>query len=203
MDLRKWMKPRFLDWTMGFMDELRPETVSQAYGDVLEIGFGTGLNLGYYGAEVQSVTGLDPMGTDGLRAVEQRITEAPFPVERATLRADGDLPFDAARFDCVLTTWTLCSIADPLVALSEIRRLLKPGGRFLFIEHGRSESASTARWQDRLNPLWRRVSDGCNINRKMDELVETAGFELTALKRFRGRGPAVLAAMYRGVATPG
>jgi len=121
-------------------------------------------------------------------------------VKRTALRADGELPFDAGRFDCVVTTWTLCSIPDPLAALAEMRRVLKPSGQYVFIEHGRSERASTARWQDRLNPLWRRLADGCNMNRRIEEIVEQGGFELLSLKRFRARGPSVLASMLRGEA---
>jgi ubiquinone/menaquinone biosynthesis C-methylase UbiE len=201
MGLRESIKPRIQDWVMSYMNELRPETIAEAQGEVLEVGFGTGLNLCLYGAGVKSVTGLDPMTTEGVAAVEERIAQAKFPVERTTLRADGQLPFDAARFDTVVTTWTLCSIPDPEAALQEMRRVLRPGGRYVFIEHGRSDEAGTARWQDRLNPLWRRIADGCNINRRMDELVERGGFELSSLDRFRGSGPSVLSSMYRGVAT--
>jgi ubiquinone/menaquinone biosynthesis C-methylase UbiE len=100
-----------------------------------------------------------------------------------------------------VTTWTLCSIPEVERALGEMRRVLKPRGRYLFIEHGRSDSDSTARWQDRINPIWKRVCDGCNINRKIDRLVEDGGFELTTLDRFRAKGPGIAAAMYRGVAT--
>ncbi|MBW2271327.1 MAG: class I SAM-dependent methyltransferase [Deltaproteobacteria bacterium] len=200
MGIRERMKPRIQDWAMGFMEEWRPETVSHAQGEVLEVGFGTGLNLRHYGPGVKAVTGLDPLQTEGVAVVEERIADASFPVQRTGLRADGELPFDAGRFDCVITTWTLCSIPDPLAALREMHRVLKPGGQYVFVEHGRSEKASTARWQERLNPIWRRIADGCNIDRKMDELVETGGFELTSMQRFRGRGPSVLASMYRGVA---
>ncbi len=198
--LRTRWKPRLLDWAMRQMDDLRPETLARAQGDVLEIGFGTGLNLRHYTAGVQSVTGLDPMLTDGFASVDERIAQAPFPVKRTALRADGELPFAAGRFDCIVTTWTLCSIPEPLKALAEMRRVLKPDGRYLFVEHGRSERASTARWQDRLNPIWRRIADGCNMNRRMDELVEQGGFELLSLQRFRARGPSVLACMFRGEA---
>lgn len=200
MGLREQLKPRIQDFAMRFMDELRPAIVGAAAGSVLEVGFGTARNLEHYGSDVERLTGLDPMRTQGVGAVEERIGRAPFPVERTVLRADGELPFDAGRFDCVVTTWTLCSIPEPATALAEMRRVLKPGGRYLFIEHGRSSRPSTVRWQDRLNPIWRRVMDGCNINRPIDQLVEAAGFTLASLDRFQHRGPAVLAHMYRGVA---
>ena len=201
MGLRARFKPVFQDWAMGFMDELRPDTVGVAQGEVLEVGFGTARNLELYAPSVRRVVGLDPMSTEGFAAVEERIARAHFPVERTTLRADGALPFDAGRFDCIVTTFTLCSIRDPAVALAEMLRVLKPGGRYAFIEHGRAENASTQRWQDRLNPIWRRLVDGCNINRPIDRLVETAGFSLSSLERFRYKGPALITQMYRGIAT--
>ena len=201
MGLRERLKPRIQDFAMAFMDELRPSAVGAAGGRVLEVGFGTARNLEHYGAGVESLTGVDPMRTEGVRAVEERISRARFPVERTVLRADGELPFDAGSFDCVVTTWTLCSIPDPAAALTEMRRVLRPGGRYVFIEHGRSSRPSTARWQDRLNPIWRRLMDGCNMNRPIDQLVASAGFSLASLDRFQHRGPAVLAHMYRGVAT--
>ena len=201
VSLREWIAPRLLDWMMRSVDDLRPETIAQAAGEVLEVGFGTARNLPHYGEAVRSVTGLDPMATDGLEVVERRIAEVRFPVHRTVLRADGQLPFDAGRFDCVLTTWTLCSIPDPLAALREMRRVLAPGGRYLFIEHGRSDRPSTTRWQDRLNPPWRCVTGGCNMNRPIDALVEQGGFQLASMDRFRAPGPSILASMYRGVAT--
>jgi SAM-dependent methyltransferase len=201
MGWRETVKPRFQDWAMRFMDDLRPDTVALAEGEVLEVGFGTGRNLGLYPAAVKSVTGLDPMVTDGIALVDARIDAAPFPVTRTALRADGALPFDAGRFDSVITTWTLCSIPDAAAALAEMRRVLRPGGRYVFVEHGRAERESTARWQDRVNPLWRRLTDGCNLNRSIDRLVEGSGFALESLERFRGKGPALLAQMYRGIAT--
>jgi len=186
---------------MRQMNPLRAETTELADGDVLEVGFGTALNLQYYGPGVKSLVGLDPMDVADVDAVQARIAQTSFPIERQTLRADGGLPFDSGRFDCVVTTWTLCSIPEVERALDEMRRVLKPGGRYLFIEHGRADSESTARWQDRINPIWNRVCDGCNINRKIDRIVEEGGFELTALDRFRAKGPGIAAAMYRGVAT--
>jgi len=199
--MRIWLRDRMLDLVMRQMNPLRPETVGSASGEVLEVGFGTGLNLAYYGPGVKQVTALDPKIPDGMPAVDARIAEAPFPVERVGLPADGELPFDAGRFDCVVTTWTLCSIPDAASALAEMKRVLKPGGHYLFIEHGRAEKASTARWQDRLNPIWNRIGDGCNINRPISDIVARAGFELAELERFRADGPGLFAQMYRGVAT--
>ena len=201
MALRNFIKPRLQDWMMGFMDEMRPDTVGRTEGEVLEVGFGTGRNLHLYPAAVKSVTGLDPMVTEGVPAVDERVARAPFPVIRTALPADGGLPFDAGRFDCVLTTWTLCSIPDAGAALREMHRVLKPGGRYLFIEHGKAQRESTARWQDRIDPLWARLTDGCHINRSVDRIVANAGFELTSLDRFRGKGPGLVAQMYRGVGT--
>lgn len=187
---------------MRQMNPLREETLVEASGEVLEVGFGTGLNLRYYGPSVRGVVGIDPMDVADVRSVQDRIAASAFPVARQTLRADGGLPFDAGRFDCVVTTWTLCSIPDVARALAEMRRVLKADGRYVFIEHGRADEAGTARWQDRINPLWRRVCDGCNINRKIDRLVEEGGFELASLDRFRADGPGIVAQMYRGVARP-
>jgi SAM-dependent methyltransferase len=201
MGFRERFKPRIQDWAMRMMDDLRPDTIIAAEGEVLEVGFGTGRNLALYTPAVKSLTGLDPMVTDGVAAVEARIAAVPFPVERTALRADGGLPFDAGRFDTVVTTWTLCSIPDASAALAEMRRVLKPGGRYVFVEHGRAQRESTARWQERINPLWRRIMDGCNIDRRIDGLVEDSGFELISLDRFRGPGPGFVGQMYRGVAT--
>jgi len=200
MGFRTWFKPRLQDLAMRQMNPLRGATTSLAEGDVLEIGFGTGLNLETYGPGVKSLVGLDPMDVADVVSVQERIGRAAFPIERQTLRADGGLPFDAGRFDSVVTTWTLCSIPEVHRALREMRRVLKPTGRYVFIEHGRADDEGTARWQDRINPIWNRVCDGCNINRKIDQLVEQGGFELTDLDRFRARGPGIAAAMYRGVA---
>ena len=201
MSIRSRMKPWFQDLAMRQMDQLRVGTTEEAQGDVLEIGFGTALNLRYYGSNVKSLVGLDPMDVANVEKVQRRIRSVTFPIERKALRADGGLPFDRARFDTVVTTWTLCSIPEVAAALREMRRVLKPDGQYLFIEHGRADSDSTARWQDRINPIWNRVCDGCNINRKIDRLVEDGGFELKSLERFRAKGPGIVAQMYRGIAT--
>lgn len=190
-----------LDWAMRQMNDLRSEALGGAHGDVLEFGFGTGLNLDYYPKAVNSVVGVDPDLPERLPALERRITRASCSVDLRALRADGELPFDAGSFDCIVSTWTLCSIPDTSRALAEARRVLKPGGRFVFIEHGRAPSDSTARWQDRVNPVWKRLTGGCNLNRSIDRIIGDAGFELTGLDRFRHKGPGLLSQMYRGSAT--
>ena len=122
MSIREWIKPRLQDLAMRQMNDLRPETVEPAGGEVLEVGFGTALNLALYGPEVRSVTGVDPMEIQHVESVTRRIAEASFPVSHQALRADGGLPFDAGRFDTVITTWTLCSIPDAKAAL-KVERL--------------------------------------------------------------------------------
>lgn len=194
-----YFRARIQDFAMGWMEELRPQALHGVEGRVLEVGFGTGLNLRHYPAGVDALAALDPLALGALdEKVAARVRRAPFPVERFALRADGALPFDDASFDSVVTTWTLCSIADADAALREMRRVLKPGGTYHFIEHGRSDEARVAHWQDRLDPLWTRIADGCHINRRHDEAVRAAGFELERLDRFRHRGPKILAEMYRG-----
>jgi len=134
--------------------------------------------------------------------VSERIAAASFPVERVQ-QAGEHLPFPAGRFDCVVTTLTLCTVADPLSALSEIRRVLRPSGTYVFLEHGRSAEPRVARLQDRLNPLWRRsgIGRGCNINRQIDSLIAQAGLRIVALERYVLGRPRIMMEMYRGVAT--
>jgi len=195
--------PHVLELAMRSLGELRAPTLAEARGEVLEIGFGTGLNLSHYPAGVTKLVTADPM--DALpERVQQRIGSAPFPVEVHHLPADRTLPFDAGRFDTVTMTWTLCTIPDPVAALREMRRVVKPGGKLLFIEHGRSDDPGVARWQDRWNPIQNVLACGCNVNRKIDALVEQGGFRVGPLERFVAEGaPRMFAEMYRGVGTPG
>lgn len=198
----KYVFPRLLDWALGSPEanEQRHLTLANARGNVLEIGFGTGLNLRYYPAAVTKLTALD---SENFRpdVVQKRIAKARMPVEQVQLDAGGKLPFADASFDTVVTTWTLCSIANVDAALLEMKRVLKPGGELLFCEHGRSDDAKTARWQDRLNPLQKIVGCGCNMNRAMDVLLKKVGFEIVTLDRFvMANSPRILGEMYRGMA---
>lgn len=195
--------PRLMDWSMrgAEVGRLRERALAAAAGEVLEIGFGTGLNLAYYPAAVRSIVALDPL--DALRErVAARIAAVRIPVQRVALPADGRLPFDDARFDCVVTTWTLCSIPDAGAALREMRRVLRPEGRYLFLEHGVSDDAGVERWQRRLEPLHKRVAGGCHLTRRIDTLIESAGFTLVDCERWVEAGPRIFSAMVRGSARP-
>ncbi|GKS60240.1 methyltransferase [Nitrospira sp.] len=194
--------PRVMDWAMqrpAFQAERR-QVLAPSYGHVLELGFGTGLNLPYYPAAVRKVTTVDPANNLPGRVIS-RIRAVPFPVE-TVYRSAETLPFDAGRFDCVVSTWTLCTIPDPVSALREVGRVLKPGGRFVFSEHGRSDIPLVAWWQDRFNPIQNLVACGCNLNRRIDRLVAEAGLTIVTLDRFVLPGtPRLFGEMYRGQAT--
>lgn len=193
--------PRLLDWVMGQrrLMECRRKALAEASGEVLEIGFGTGLNLECYPAGVSKLTVVDPARHLPAK-VEKRIRQVDFPVERAHLDA-ARLPFDAERFETVVSTWTLCTIPDVEQALCEVARVLAPGGRFIFLEHGRSADEQIARRQDRWNGVQRAVACGCHLNRPIDSLIESAGLGIERLDRFTMPGtPAILAAHYAGTA---
>jgi ubiquinone/menaquinone biosynthesis C-methylase UbiE len=194
--------PRLLDWTMRKVEPLRDRAVAAARGDVLEIGFGTGLNLPHYPPAVRSLVGVDPL--DGLHArVRDRIAAVEFPVEQVKQSAEASLPFEDGRFDCVVSVFTLCTIPDLTRALAEAQRVLKRDGLFLYFEHGLSDDPRTARWQQRLNGIHRKLTCGCQMIRPIDRLVEDAGFTLRESERWvEPDGPRVLSEFYRGIATP-
>jgi ubiquinone/menaquinone biosynthesis C-methylase UbiE len=173
----------------------RQRVVPAARGRVLEIGIGSGLNLPFYGAGVDAVIGLDPSSPLLTMAQGQATAGAPVSMMQGTAEA---IPLETASVDTVVTTWTLCSIPDVTAALAEMRRVLKPGGALLVVEHGRAPDAAVARWQDRLTPLWKPIAGGCHLNRKIDALIHDAGFAVTDLRAGYMRGPRPFTFMYEG-----
>src|ERR1700730_3384591 len=167
----RWIVPRLLDLAMRnrVLDPYRQGTIERAQGLVLEVGVGSGLNLPLYGRAVARVVGLDPC-PELLRVASRRAVDAVVPV--SLLRGSAEhVPSADAVFDTILMTWTLCSIANPIAAFTEMRRVLRPGGRLIFVEHGLSPEIRTARWQRRLTPYWKRISGGCHLDRKTDDLI--------------------------------
>lgn len=175
---REQIFPRILEWSMGHpaLDRLRERAVSGAKGCVLEIGFGTGRNLEHYPKAVKSIVAVDP--NPGMTALARaRVSASSIEVQHHQITAER-LPFESQSFDCVVSTLTLCSIPDVHNVLTEVRRVLRRGGDFLFLEHGRHPSSRMKRWHNRLNPLWGLMFDGCNLNRDIGELVTQANFQL-------------------------
>ena len=176
--------------------EYRQRVVSAAQGRVLEVGIGSGLNLPFYGPGVVQILGLDPSAQLLAMAGHQSGTRR----EKLTLIEAGAeaIPLESSTVDTVVMTWTLCSVAHPSEVLQEIRRVLRPGGELLFVEHGAAPDAGVARWQDRLTPLWKRISGGCHLNRDTALLLSSAGFDLPELRRGYMRGPRPFTFMTEG-----
>jgi ubiquinone/menaquinone biosynthesis C-methylase UbiE len=192
--------PRLIDRALDNDDvnPLREQAARELAGVVLEVGFGSGLNLPYYGPEVQRLLAVDPalLGRELARA---RLEARSIPVEFVGL--DGQqLPLEDASVDAALSTFTLCTIPDLRRALGELRRVIRPGGRLHFVEHGRSPEPRVARWQDRLTPFWKRIGGGCHLNRAIDRELGEAGFEILKLEHPPMRAPRVAAYLYAGVA---
>ena len=182
------------------LQPFRQHVVGAAEGRVLEIGVGSGLNFPHYGAAVGSVIGLEP-SAELLRMARPRARAAPVPITLLDASAEA-IPLDTGSVDTVVTTWSLCTIPNASCALAEMRRVLRPGGAFLFVEHGRAPEAGVARWQDRLDPFWSYLAGGCHLNRKMDDLVAAAGFRIETLQNSRLPGPRTHTYLYEGRARP-
>jgi ubiquinone/menaquinone biosynthesis C-methylase UbiE len=196
----RWILPPILDLAMRQqqLGKYRREVIATASGRVLEVGVGSGLNLALYGGQVEMVHGIDP--SPRLLRIARRRADA------AGIRADlmqgsaAAIPLADGSIETVVMTWTLCSIADPLAALREMRRVLKPSGKLVFVEHGLSPEPGVERWQQRLTPMWRHVAGGCHLDRKIDALIRSAGFDLTRLRNEYARGPRAMTYMYVGCA---
>jgi ubiquinone/menaquinone biosynthesis C-methylase UbiE len=192
--------PRVIDVVLGTsqMLELRRRALRDVRGTVLELGFGSGTNLPAYPPAVTQVLAVDPSGT-GFRLSAKRRSRSPIEVHYVGLDGEHlDLPDESV--DAAVSTWTLCTIPDAAQALREVTRVLRPGGRLTFLEHGRSDDPRVARRQDRWNGLQRRVAGGCNLNRDMEQLVAASPLELEDLSRFTIVGPKALSSMYAGTA---
>jgi ubiquinone/menaquinone biosynthesis C-methylase UbiE len=190
--------PRLIDLAMrnARHEPYRRRVVSTAEGRVLEIGAGSGLNLPFYPPSVTEIVELEPHPK--LLAMARR---KPCGIPLTALEGSAEaMPLDDASVDSVVSTWTLCSIPDVALALGEVRRVLKPGGRLLFVEHGLAPDANVRRWQRRLNPAWKRLAGGCHLNRPIPELVRQAGFEIDHLEAGYSEGPRPMSFTYEGVA---
>jgi len=193
--------PRIVDLSLrsGDFGRIRANVTGDLDGEVLEIGFGSGFNVPYYPATLTKVLAIDP-ATTGRKLAAQRIARCAVPIEFAGLDA-GALPADDGSVDHVLSTWTLCTVPDPALALAEIRRVLRPGGSLHFAEHGLAPDEKVARFQHRFTPVQRRVFGGCHLDRPIDQLVTDAGFELAKLDTYYMPGPRWVGYTFEGVAT--
>ena len=181
--------PRLVEWTLGTsgFDKYRARTAEGLSGRVVEIGFGSGLNLPHYPPEVQDVLAVEPAHVARQRA-ERRIRAAAARVEHVGL--DGQkLPLEDASCDAALRTFTLCTVPDPSLALGELLRVLKPAGTVHFLEHGLSPDPGVAKWQHRIEPIQRRLADGCHLTRDPSTLVEQAGFVMQRNEQRYVQGP--------------
>ena len=197
--------PRFLNCACGTkpIAKQREKVVPRAEGTVLEIGIGTGLNLPYYDASrVERVIGLDP-SEECWRMAGDKAKDLPFDVEFIGLPGE-EIPLDENSVDTVLVTYSLCTIPDPVTALKGMGRVLRPGGRLIFCEHGEAPDDSVRRWQARVNPLWRKIAGGCNLNRPIPGLLGEGGFEVDDLEQMYLPGtPRIAGYNFWGSAAPG
>ncbi|MDK1373404.1 MULTISPECIES: class I SAM-dependent methyltransferase [unclassified Sinorhizobium] len=177
----------------------RERVIGAAEGRVLEIGSGSGLNLPHYRPAVREILALEP--SQSLAAMARRVPHSAIPVNFIEASAEA-IPLDDGSVDTVVTTWTLCTIPGAATALSEMRRVLKSGGRLLFVEHGRSPDRGVRWCQDCLNPIWRRITGGCNLNRPIRSLIEDGGFRIDRVDTGYMRGPKPMTFMYEGSARP-
>lgn len=198
---RKWVFPHFMTWLMRrpIFSRQRAELLEVATGHVLELGFGTGLNLPYYPSSIRSLTAIDSSRAM-IEMARKRMGRTPFPLDLRQLEGER-LSFHDASFDTAVSTWTLCSVSDVSKTLAEVFRVLRPGGRFLFIEHGLSPDANVRTWQYRLNPVQNRVGAGCHLTRDIPRLIQASGLTVERLEEFYQEGaPRALGYMYKGLA---
>ena len=196
--------PRFTDKMLGSREVAghRTRVIEGLSGDVVEIGFGSGLNVPHYPAEVTTVFAVDP-SLVGRKLATERVASSSIPIRYVGL--DGEsLPLDDESVDAALSTFTLCTIPDAARAVREVYRVLRPGGQFHFLEHGLCPDAGVARWQQRLNPIQQRLAGGCTLDRPIEGLIRDAGFEISELQHDQLAGPDFMrpwSYLYEGIAT--
>lgn len=196
-----YLVPRIVNLACGAkaMHPHRERVCAGLAGEVIEVGFGSGLNVPHYPASVSRVTAIEPSDV-GWGLAAKRLARATVPVERAGL--DGQrLPFGDDTFDTALTTWTMCTIPDADAALRELRRVLKPGGTLHFVEHGLAPDADVQKWQYRLDPIEKRIAGGCTFSRPIAALITGAGFTITEIDAFYEGRPKFASAFSLGIAT--
>ncbi|HEU5232803.1 MAG TPA: class I SAM-dependent methyltransferase [Terriglobales bacterium] len=198
---RKYVLPHLIDFAMRNKDasRLRAESIPLARGDVLEIGIGSGLNLPFYTSKVHRVYGVDPSVELQCMAAE-KASHVGFHVTFLAQSAEQPFPLADSSVDTIVVTWSLCSIPNPVLALQQMKRVLKRDGQMIFVEHGRSLDASVVRWQDRITPVWKHFTGGCHLNRKIDDLIRAAGFRITKQRNMYLPGPRPMTYTYQGIA---
>ncbi|GHD30570.1 class I SAM-dependent methyltransferase [Parahalioglobus pacificus] len=180
----KHIVPRFINCACGTKPIMkqREKVVPKAEGVVLEIGIGTGLNLPYYDeAKVGRVIGLDP-SQESWELAGERARALGIPIDFIGLPGE-QIPLQDDSVDCVLVTYSLCTIPDPVAALVGMSRVLRPGGKLLFCEHGLAPDADVVKWQDKINPVWRRIAGGCNLHRDIPTILKSGGFAIGAMEQ--------------------
>lgn len=193
--------PRLIDVVMARQEfeAIRARVAAGLAGDVLEVGFGSGLNVPHYPPAVSRVRAIDP-ATVGRKLAGKRLAACTIPVELVGLDGE-DLPLGSGSVDHVLVTWTLCSVAHPDKALEEIARVLRPGGQLHFVEHGLSPDPTVSRWQSRLTPIQRRIAGGCHLDRPIDQLIARSGLRIDEITNSYLTGPRPFGYLTEGVAT--
>lgn len=200
----KYALPRVIHFTCGLKPNMRQreKVVPRARGRVLEVGIGSGLNLPFYDrSKVTKIWGLDP-SPEMTRMAARAARSLAIDLELIGLPAE-QIPLEDHSVDTVVMTYTLCSIPDTTPALQQMARVLSPDGQLIFCEHGAAPDIGVRRWQDRLNPLWKRLGGGCNLNRPIPALIEDAGFRITSLETMYLPGWRPASFNYWGTAVPG
>jgi len=197
----KYFLPKMLDFCCGMegFQNKRSQIVPFAYGRILEIGIGSGLNFDYYNFDiVEEIVGVDP-AVSSVAMAKSRASKFNSKISFIESSAES-IDLESSSFDCVVIAYSLCTIPDPLKALSETKRLLKPNGSLFFMEHGLAPEENIQKWQHRLTPGWKKIAGGCNLNRNIEELIKEGGFQFKELKKKYIKGPKITAFQYYGEA---